>query len=149
MSSLTVIVISVFIVYLAANQGNLVLPMRTIQLARQDSSQDMEKLFTKIRKFQLSTIVNNQLVSQANEKKDEVKNWMKNILRKNNHKIIEHSGADYTAADKSQHFQIQLLRKEKEQEIKRQKAWMDLNELKTMDVSIKKMQKIMAKWTRV
>ena len=147
MSNISVIVISAFIFCLAPNQGNLALPLRTIQLASKERFQNMGELFTKNRNYQLSTMFNNQLGRQANEKR--VKSWMKNILKKNNQKIIHHHGGDYSVPHKPQYFQIQLLKKGKEQNLKRQRAWNDLEELQAMDVSIKKMHEKMVKWTRV
>ena len=147
MSNISVIVISAFIFYLGANQANLVLPLRTIQLASKERFQDMGELFTKNRNYQLSTMFNNQVGRQADEKR--VKSWMKNILKKNNQKIIHHHGVDYSVTHKPQYFQIQLLEEDKEQNLKRQRAWTDLEELQAMEVSIKEMQEKMAIWTRV
>ena len=147
MSNISVIVISAFIFCLAANQGNHVLPLRTIQLASKERFQDTGELFTKNRKNQLSTMFNNQLGRQANEKR--VKSWLKNILKKNYQKIIHHHGVDYSVAHKPQYFQIQLLKKDKEQNLKRQRAWTNLEKLQAIDVSIKEMHEKMVKWTRV
>ena len=155
MSHLSVTAISFFIIVLCV--GNMiVLSMRTIQISGPASSQisgpgssqisgpasfqGFEELVTNNRNYELSTRFNNYSHKQEKEKYYQIKNWMKMILRENYHNII---------IGKHNYIQIQLLRPNSEKKLKRRKTWVDLAELKALDVLIKKSRNAMAKWTRV
>ena len=163
MSHLSVTAISFFIIVLCV--GNIiVLSMSTIKISVPGSSQisgpgssqisgpgssqisgpgsfqDLEELVTNNRNYELSTRFNNYSHKQEKEKYYQIKNWMKKILRENEHNII---------VGKHNYIQIQLLRQNSEKKLKRRKTWEDLAELKALDVLIKKSRNAMAKWTRV
>ena len=155
MSHLSVTAISVFIIVLCL--GNMiVLSMSTIKISGPGSSQTsgpgssqtsgpgsfqgFEELVTNNRNYELSTRFNNYSHKQEKEKYYQIKNWMKKILRENEHNII---------VGKHNYIQIQLLRQNSEKKLKRRKTWVDLAELKALDVLIKKSKNAMAKWTRV
>ena len=104
------------------------------------SFQGFEELVTNNRNYELSTRFNNYSHKQEKEKYYQIKNWMKKILRENEHNII---------VGKHNYIQIQLLRQNSEKKLKRRKTWVDLAELKALDVLIKKSKNAMAKWTRV
>ena len=147
MSHLSVTAISFFIIVLCV--GNMiVLSMSTIKISGPGSSQTsgpassqgLEELVTNNRNYELSTRFNNYSHKKEKEKYFQIKNWMKKILRENEHNII---------VGKHNYIQIQLLRQNSEKKLKRRKTWVDLAELKALDVLIKKSRNAMAKWTRV